>query len=176
MRRHGQVTPLYNGDCVWRRGYGYRHLASCFKFLVTWVGGRRNCSDSWGLWGAINSCLWWQLIGCGSKLHLLLLSRNVGINLDRLATFFSVQVLKLLKIPLIATEMRQCQEKYYYYYWNNYELECFIGFPTLRKAISLQVKNYNSFSRLFEIANQLLTCHLLNLVPWMNGKAIWNVN
>lgn len=99
MRRHGQVTPLYNGDCVWRRGYGYCHLASSFKFLVTWVGGRRNCSDGWGLWGAINSCLWWQLIGCGSKLHLLLLSRNVGINLDRLATFFSVQVLKLLKIP-----------------------------------------------------------------------------
>ena len=30
----------------------------------------------------------------------------------------------------------------------------------------------------FEIANQLLTCHLLYLTPWMNGNAFsfWNVN
>ena len=35
------------------------------------------------------------------------------------------------------------------------------GFPLLRKAISLHVKNYHTFSHVFEIANQLLTRHSL---------------
>ena len=38
------------------------------------------------------------------------------------------------------------------------------GFPPLRKTVSPQVKNYD-FSRVFEIANQLLARHSLYLAP-----------
>ena len=33
------------------------------------------------------------------------------------------------------------------------------GFPALRKAVTTHVKNYDIFSRVFDIANQLLTRH-----------------
>ena len=33
------------------------------------------------------------------------------------------------------------------------------GFPALRRAVTTHVKNYNIFSRVFDIANQLLTRH-----------------
>ena len=39
------------------------------------------------------------------------------------------------------------------------------GFPLLRKAASLHVKNYHHFSRVFEIADQLLKRHSLYLAP-----------
>ena len=39
------------------------------------------------------------------------------------------------------------------------------GFPQLRKTISPRVKNYDNFSRVFEITNHLLTCHSLYLAP-----------
>ena len=41
-------------------------------------------------------------------------------------------------------------------------------FPPLRKTVSTQVKNYNNFSRVVEIANKLLTRHSFCLAPGMN--------
>ena len=46
-----------------------------------------------------------------------------------------------------------------------------MGFPPLRKTISPHVKNYDNFSRVFEIANQLPRRHSLYLAPSMNGNA-----
>ena len=45
-------------------------------------------------------------------------------------------------------------------------------------AVFPQAKNNDNFLRVFEIANQLPTPHLLYLVPWVNGNAFyfWNVN
>ena len=49
-----------------------------------------------------------------------------------------------------------------------------LRFTPLRKTLSPQVKNYNSFSRVFEIANQLLTRHsvYIYLAPLMKGNAL----
>ena len=50
-------------------------------------------------------------------------------------------------------------------------------FRPLRKTVSPHRKNYDNFSCVFEIANQLLTRHSLYLAPWVNGNsfAFWNV-
>ena len=52
------------------------------------------------------------------------------------------------------------------------------GLPLMRKTTSPHMKNYNNFPRVSEVANQLLTCHLLYLKPWMNGNmfSFWNLN
>ena len=41
-------------------------------------------------------------------------------------------------------------------YYLNYFIK---GFPALRKAVTIHVKKYDIFSRVFDIANQLLTRH-----------------
>ena len=41
-------------------------------------------------------------------------------------------------------------------YYLNYFIK---GFPALRKAVTTHVKKYDIFSRVFDIANQLLTHH-----------------
>ena len=41
-------------------------------------------------------------------------------------------------------------------YYLNYFIK---GFPALRKAVTTHVKKYDIFSRVFDIANQLLTRH-----------------
>lgn len=46
----------------------------------------------------------------------------------------------------------------------------FLAFPPLRKAYLHTQKNYDNFSRVIVIANQLLTSSSLYLAPWMNGK------
>ena len=46
-----------------------------------------------------------------------------------------------------------------------------MGFPPLRKTVSPQVKNYDYISRVFEVANQLPTCHSLYLAPLTNCNA-----
>ena len=58
------------------------------------------------------------------------------------------------------------------------KLECFIGISTTKKNRITARENHEHFSRVFEIANQLLTCRSLYLGPWMNGNAFtfWNVN
>jgi len=49
------------------------------------------------------------------------------------------------------------------------------GFPSLRKTLSPLTKH---FSRVFEITNQLLTCHSFYWAPWINGNAFcfWKGN
>ena len=49
-----------------------------------------------------------------------------------------------------------------------------MGFSTTEKTISPHMKNYDSFARVFEIANQLPRRHSLYLVPSMNGNAFSN--
>ena len=41
-------------------------------------------------------------------------------------------------------------------------------FPPPRKTVSPQVKNYDNVSRVFEIANQLLTCR-----EWMAASSVF---
>ena len=50
-----------------------------------------------------------------------------------------------------------------------------LGVPPLRKTVSPHVKNDDNFSRFWD---QLVTCHLLYLVPSMNDNAFsfWKVN
>lgn len=101
MRRHGQVIALYNCDSVWSSWHGDCDLP-LFLILFVWITRSSNCSDSWCMCAVI-WCLRWQLIGsggCSSHLYVLL-TRNVGKYLNRLASFFGVQVLKLLQIPVL---------------------------------------------------------------------------
>ena len=44
-----------------------------------------------------------------------------------------------------------------FFYYTNYGV--IQGFPALRKAVTTHVKKYDIFSRVFDIANQLLTRH-----------------
>ena len=52
---------------------------------------------------------------------------------------------------------------FYYVNWSALQ-----ELPPLRKTVSPQVKNYDNFSRVLEVANKLLMHHLLYLAPWMN--------
>ena len=49
---------------------------------------------------------------------------------------------------------------FYYMNWNALE-----GFPPLKKTVSPHVRNYDNFSPVFEITNQMLTHHSLGLAP-----------
>lgn len=45
-------------------------------------------------------------------------------------------------------------------------------FPPQGKTVSPHLKNYDNFSLLFDIANQLLARNSLCLASWMNGKVV----
>ena len=69
------------------------------------------------------------------------------------------------KLPWIAFELWQSllYEKKHIFYYTYIYWSALWEFPPLRRAVAPQVKNYDNFSRVFEIANQLPTCLSLYL-------------
>ena len=54
-----------------------------------------------------------------------------------------------------------------------YKLEFLMGFPPLRETVSPHVKNLDNFSCMFEITNQLLTCHSYYFILFLTCKLRW---
>ena len=79
---------------------------------------------------------------------------------------------KLCKLQLLCREVKRIDgftiNKIVYFYHINYGV--IQGFPALRKAVTTHLKKYGIFSRVFDIANQLLTPHPRHSVKLMNER------
>ena len=79
---------------------------------------------------------------------------------------------KLCKLQLLCREVKRIDgftiNKTVHFYHINYGV--IQGFPALRKAVTTHLKKYGIFSRVFDIANQLLTPHPRHSVKLMNER------